>query len=98
MPYVSTLSLPVTKTIEACLILGNHEIFHFRGVNSPPLSIAIDVVPKGDLRDQWTASIAPITAPLALEFALRLQFALASSDGLRQGQIGIGRHERTSQN
>jgi hypothetical protein len=24
--------------------------------------------------------------------------ALASSDGLRQGQIGIGRHERTSQN
>jgi hypothetical protein len=29
MPYLSTLLLPVTKTIEAYLMEGNHEIFHF---------------------------------------------------------------------
>jgi hypothetical protein len=35
MPYLSTLLLPVTKTIEACLIEGNHEI-SILAVNSSP--------------------------------------------------------------
>jgi hypothetical protein len=60
MPYISTLSLPVTKTIEACLIQRNHEIFRFsKRVNSSPFLIAIDALAIGAVERRTSITAAP---------------------------------------